>query len=129
MHDFPPNINWRYTTLLATVIGYLLSADYTVREQVAIGNWIIQIGQTVLTNSTYQELIEARVMGEENINLNGREFKNGGSPFICPSPDYNFRELYEVFKTNITDEELKNLSEAINKINEELTKMREEFKK
>lgn len=129
MNNFPPNINWRYATLIATVLGYAASGDFTAREQIAIGNWILQIGQTLLTNATYQEMIENRIIGEK-VNLNSREFKCGGSPFITPQtipPD--FRQFYESFKSQFPEEELANLQEAIDRINEELKKIREEFKK
>jgi len=129
MHNFPPNIDWRLPTLLATVLGYIICDDFTVREQVAIGNWILQIGQTVLTNATYQELIEARILGEENINLNSKSFKTGGSPFIKPEPPLNFEALYKIFKTEISDEQITHLHKAIQRINQELEKLREEINK
>ena len=127
MHDFPPNINWRYTTLLATLLGYVACGDFTVREQVAFGNWILQIGQTVITNATYQELIEARIMGEENINLNSDTFKRGGSPFIKTNPPPpEFSSFYNAFKSQISEEELSNLQSAIQRIYDELEKIKRE---
>jgi len=129
MHEFPPNVNWRWTTLLATVLGYIICDDFTAKEQIAIGNWILQIGQTSLTNATYQDLLEYRILGDEKINLNSRSFKQGGSPFINPKPPYNFEQFYEVFKSEITEEELANLQKAIQRINAELEKLREEVEK
>jgi len=127
MHDFPPNINWRWTTLLATVLGYIICDDFTAREQIAIGNWILQIGQTTITNATYQDLIERRIIGDEKINLNSKKFKRGGSPFISRSSP-NFEHFYKTFRSEISEKELANLQKAIKKINEELEKIREELK-
>ena len=128
MHPFPPNTNPRFTTLIATVLGYLVCDDFTAIEQIAIGNWIIQIGQTVITNATYQELIERRILNEEKINLNSRVFKRGGSPFIDPK-SYDFKKFYETFKDEISENELEQLQKAVVIINEELTKIKNEFKK
>lgn len=114
---------------MATTLGYAICGDFTAFEQIAIANWILQIGQTVITNATYQDLIEARIMGDEKINLNSREFKCGGSPFLTPSPPPNFQQFYETFKSQISDEELANLQLAIQKINEELEKIRAEINK
>jgi len=124
MHDFPPNVDWHWTTLLATVLGYLVCGNFTVKEQIAIGNWILQIGQTVMTNSTYQDLLEYRIMGKEQINLNSATFKSGGSPFINQGPPPNFEQFYEAFRNHISDTDLSNLHEAIKRINEELNKIR-----
>ena len=123
MHNFPPNINWRWSTLLATVLGYVVCDDFTAHEQIAIGNWILQIGQTVLTNATYQELIERRITGDENINLNSRKFKCGGSPFIN-QPKPNYEQFYQTFRKEISKDDLANLQKAIARINEELERLR-----
>jgi len=124
MHEFPPNVNWRWTTLLATVLGYLVCDSFTAKEQIAIGNWILQIGQTALTNATFQDLLEYRILGDEKINLNSKEFKCGGSPFINPDPPRNFEQFYEAFKSEISEEELLNLQKAIQRINQELERIR-----
>ena len=128
MHEFPPNINWRYTTLLATFIGYLVCGDFTVKEQIAIGNWILQIGQTIMTNSTYQDMLEGRIIGREKINLNSRNFKCGGSPYINPSTSSDFTKFYEHLKSQISEEEFESLHKAILRINEELERFKEEIK-
>ena len=130
MHEFPPSINWRYSTLLATTLGYLICGDFTAHEQIALGNWIVQIGQTVLTNATYQQLIESRIIGDERINLNSRCFKSGGTPFTSPPPPpSDFKHFYDTFKAHISDEELLDLQAAIQKINEELSRIRDDLKK
>lgn len=127
MHNFPPNTNWRIATLLTTLIGFIISDDFTAREQIVIGNWFLQIGQTMVTNAQYQLLIETRILGEENINLNGETFKCGGSPFIDPTPSPDLQGLYKMFKDQISDEDIANLHKAIQKINEELEKITKDF--
>lgn len=130
MHEFPPNINPRLATLIAILLAYVAMDDQTAREQIAFGNWIIQIGQTLVTTGNYQELLEARITGDEKINLNSRNFKSGGSPWIhSPKSPPNWEQLYKTFKSQITEEELNNIQQTIEKINEELAKMRKEFDK
>ena len=126
MHDFPPNINWRFTTLLATVLGYAICDNFTAREQIAVGHWVLQIGQTVVSNATYQQMIESRILGEEKINLNSREFKSGKSPFLKSNMP-NWQHFYQTFKSQISEEDFKNLQKAIQKINEELEKIKKEM--
>ena len=129
MQNFPPNINPKLATAIAIVLGYIAVDDLTAREQIAFGNWIIQIGQTLVTTGNYQELLEARITGDEKINTNSKEFKRGGSPWIIPpKPPPDFKELYRIFKTHITEEELVNLQRAINRINEELEKIKNDVK-
>jgi len=123
MKDFPPNINWNLSTLIATVLGFLATDDFTALEQIAIGNWIIQIGQTMITNATYQELIESRILGSEKLNLNSREFKIGGSPFINP-PNVDINQLYEILRGQISQEEIINFQKALQKLSDELEKLR-----
>ena len=119
MHDFPPNVDWRLTTALATTLGYLITDDFTSLEQIAIANWILQVGQTVITNATFQHLIEARIIGEERINLNSKEYKRGGSPFIDNSRDYREFFTNEAFK-----EQFELLQKAIEKISNELNNIK-----
>lgn len=90
----------------------------------------MQIGQTTLSNATYQDLIQSRITQEEKINLNSHEFKTGQTPFINSSKnEQDWRQFYEAFKSQITDEELVHLHHAIQKINEELSRLRDEIQK
>jgi len=123
MKDFPPNINWTWTTIIATALGILATDDFTVKEQLAIGNWIIQIGQTMISNATYQDLIESRIIGEEKINLNSKKFKQGGSPFINP-PNVDINQLYELLRTRVSKEEIISLQKALRRLNDEIDKMK-----
>ena len=127
MKKIPPNINWDLTTLIATALGLLATDDFTALEQIAIGNWIVQIGQTVITTATYQQMIEARVIGSEKINLNSKEFKKGGSPFITRT-NFDPAKVYEIFKSQVTEEEIINLQKALHLINQEIEKMKQEFR-
>jgi len=130
MHEFPPNMNLRLPTLLATTIGFVVGGNFTALEQIAIGNWIMQIGQTVMTNAHYQELVEKRIIQEENINLNSKKFKNGGSPFSTPpKPPEDYVKYYESFKSSINENDLADLQKAIKIINDELNKIKEELEK
>ncbi|MCM1053623.1 MAG: hypothetical protein NC483_06600 [Ruminococcus sp.] len=78
INNFPPNINPQVFSWLAVLIGAACVDDYTALEQNSIGNWLILVGQFILTNAAQQQLIEGRIENH-NININSRQHKNGGS--------------------------------------------------
>lgn len=82
MHNtnFPPNINPHVFTLIAVAVGYACVGDYNANEQNSIGNWIIMVGQYILTHAAQQQLIESR-LENNNINSNSKQAKNGGTIF------------------------------------------------
>lgn len=54
-------------TLLATAIGLGVSKGYDAGEQNVLGNFFIQIGQTIVTVAAQQELLSSRHQkSEEN---------------------------------------------------------------
>lgn len=77
---FPPNINPQEFAWIAAIIGSACVGDYTAAEQNSIGNWLVLVGQFILTTSAQQSLIETR-LENGNININSQEHKNGGSYF------------------------------------------------
>lgn len=77
---FPPNINSQVFSWIAAIIGSASIGNYTASEQNSIGNWLILVGQFILTNAAQQQLIENR-LENYNININSAEHKNGGSYF------------------------------------------------
>ena len=58
--SFPPNVNPEIFSILATVVGFVIEDDYTANELNSIGNWLILVGQFMLTTSAQQQLINAR---------------------------------------------------------------------
>lgn len=76
--NFPPNINPQVFAWIAAIIGSASVGDLTANEQNSFGNWLILVGQFILTTAAQQQLIEAR-LESNNININSREHKNGGS--------------------------------------------------
>lgn len=68
------NTNPRYSTSISFILGLLLVDSLTAPEQNMLGNWIILMGQTILTNAASQNIIESRISG--NIfNINSKEVK------------------------------------------------------
>ena len=47
-------------TITAIIVGLLLEDDYTSDELNSIGNWLILVGQLVLTTAAQQQLINNR---------------------------------------------------------------------
>ena len=58
--NFPPNIDPHTFSIIAVVVGYASVGSYTVNEQNSIGNWLILVGQYILTHAAQQQLIEGR---------------------------------------------------------------------
>ncbi len=78
--SFPPNINPQIYAWIACIIGSACVSDYTANEQNSFGNWLILVGQFILTVAAQQQLIEARIENQ-NININSKQHKQGGSVF------------------------------------------------
>lgn len=78
LNGFPPNIDPQIFSWIACIVGSACVGDYTANEQNSFGNWLILVGQFVLTAAAQQTLIEAR-LESNNININSKEHKSGGS--------------------------------------------------
>jgi hypothetical protein len=111
---FPPNTDPNLFSLYAVMVGYAIVNDFTMDEQNSIGNWIILVGQYLLTVSAQQQLIEARI-DNKNININSREAKTTGN-------------IYEGGKSNQnTREEVEYLLKAIKKMESELEQIKKDL--
>lgn len=75
-NKFPPNFNPGLYSLSAVAIGEILVSDFNIYEQNSIGNWLILIGQYMLTYSAQQQLIESRIQNY-SININSKKAKQG----------------------------------------------------
>ena len=72
MQRFPGNYNSTLFTLSGVAIGTLFLDDFTPNEQNSIGNWLILVGQVILTNAAQQVLIKGRQKGGyEDPNITG----------------------------------------------------------
>ena len=78
--NFPPNTDPHLFAVLAVTVGFACVGDYNANEQNSIGNWLILVGQYILTHAAQQQLIEAR-LENNNLNTNSQKHKNGGGPF------------------------------------------------
>ena len=79
-NNFPPNIDPHNFAFIAVAVGYACVGNFNANEQNSIGNWLILIGQYILTHAAQQQLIESRIENN-NININSRKSKNGFGPF------------------------------------------------
>ena len=80
IHGFPPNFDPQTFAFLAVLIGSACVGDYSVNEQNSFGNWLILVGQFVLTTAAQQQLIESR-LESNNININST-FSNNRNNII-----------------------------------------------
>lgn len=112
------NTNPRFSTSISFILGLLLVDNLTAPEQNMLGNWIILLGQTILTNAASQNIIESRINGTI-ININSKEVKCMYNPLV-----YNIETIRniinEIYPDNNNDiETLQNiLNDLQNQINE-----------
>ena len=76
MREFPPNINPEIFTLTAVVVGLIIEDDFTASELNAIGNWLILVGQIVLTTASERQLINNRIQSIYSTQGNEQNFGN-----------------------------------------------------
>lgn len=104
MHNFPGNWNPTLFTLSGVAVGALFLDDFTPNEQNSIGNWLILVGQVILTNAAQQVLIKGR---QKNATYN--------------IPGSLGSELFsELLADGVLD--METIKKAIDKIQEELNK-------
>ena len=113
--NFPPSTDPHLFAMLAVTVGFASVGDYNANEQNSIGNWLILVGQYILTHAAQQQLIEAR-LENNNLNINSPKNKNGqGGPFTDN----------EQGRSNQTQrEEVDFLLNAVQKIQKELENLK-----
>ncbi|MBQ6285696.1 MAG: hypothetical protein IJK67_05285 [Bacilli bacterium] len=116
------NINPKFSTTAAFVIGLILIDDLTAAEQNAVGEWLILLGQTLITNSGLQMVIENKI-NNNTININSKELKSIYNPTIY---DINktkdlLNKLYPTYKNEFASllKMIKKLEKEINNIKKE----------
>lgn len=114
------NTNPKLVTILGTLIGLIIIDDLSTLQQNVIGNFLISIGQTILTNASSQGLIESRIKGGI-ININSKETKSIYNP-----PIYNIDKIKKIINelypsTNINTSEIE---KTLNKITETLNELK-----
>lgn len=116
MHNtnFPPSIDPHTFSIIAVAVGYACVGDYNANEQNSIGNWLILVGQYILTHAAQQQLIESRIENN-NINSNSKKAKKGGFPYTD-----NVNHKSNQNQRNEVDF----LLDALNKMQQELDKMK-----
>lgn len=84
-------LNPRVSSSVAFLLGLLLVGDLSTSEQNLVGNWLILVGQTILSNASAQNVIENKLYN--NFNLNSHEVKSIYNPI-----SYDINKLKEIFK-------------------------------
>lgn len=74
-------LNPKISSAICVIIGFILSDDLTANEQNVIGNWLLLIGQVLITNAASQALIERRTQGPVT-NINSKNFKKKYNPLF-----------------------------------------------
>lgn len=85
--NFPPNINPELFSILGAVTGLIVEGDYTANELNSIGNWIILVGQFMLTTAAQQQLINGRYQ-----NNNGSRIRSDVKDHVTNNKPYSTQE-------------------------------------
>ena len=116
------NVNPRYSTTISFILGLILIDDLTAPEQNMLGNWIILLGQTILTNASNQNVIESRIAGGI-ININSKEIKAIYEPFI-----YDIKKIRNIidnmYPDNYSDIEI--LHKTIKEIEQKIESLKKD---
>lgn len=114
------NTNPRYSTTVGFILGLVLVDSLTAPEQNMLGNWIILIGQTILTNAASQNIIESRINGGI-ININSKKVKCLYNPVIYDIEKIR-KIIREVYPSSNSDIDV--LKKAINELNKKLDELK-----
>ena len=109
MPKFPPNINPELFTIIGCIVGLIVEDDYNANELNSIGNWLILVGQVLLTTAAQQQLINARYSNNEGSNIKS---------------DANNHYTKNQEKANQSD--LNNLARTIEIMAQEINKLKEQ---
>ncbi len=116
------NVNPRLSTSISFILGLLLIDNLTTPEQNMLGNWIILIGQTIITNAASQNVIEARIKGGA-ISINSKEVKSIYNP-----PVYDINKIKKIVDKVYPNHkiEIDTLINAINELSDKVNKLKED---
>ena len=116
------NTNPRYSTTVGFILGLVLVDNLTAPEQNMLGNWIILIGQTILTNAASQNIIESRISGSI-ININSKEVKCIYNPII-----YDINKIRKIIKDVYpsSNRDIDVLKRAIDELNKKLDELKKD---
>lgn len=106
--EFPPNINPELFSIIGAVVGAIAEGDFNANELNSIGNWIILVGQFMLTTAAQQQLINAR--SQNNVGSNIRSDVN----------NHNFKNPEKANK-----QDLDMIINILNKMQDEINKLKE----
>ena len=116
------NTNPRYSTTVGFILGLVLVDNLTAPEQNMLGNWIILIGQTILTNAASQNIIESRISGGI-ININSKEVQCIYNPII-----YDINKIRKIIKNVYpsSNRDIDVLKRAIDELNKKLDELKKD---
>lgn len=116
------NINPRYSTSISFILGLILCNDLNTAEQNMIGNWIILLGQTILTNAGAQNVIESRIQGTR-YNINSKEVKSIYNPIY-----YDINRVRKIIKQVYpdSDDDIEVLSKSINELKRRIDQLKKD---
>lgn len=98
MREFPPNINPETFTVIGIIVGLILEDDYTANELNSIGNWLILVGQIVLTTAAQQQLINGRF--QKN---NGSRIRSDANNHFNANPVFGTQSELDLLNRRITE--------------------------
>lgn len=113
------NTNPKCSSTAAFILGLILIDNLNTPQQNLLGNWIILVGQTILTNASCQNNIETNIHNN-TININSKEIKSIYNPIIYDIEKIK-KIINELYPNNL--DELNALYNATNKIKNNIEKI------
>lgn len=89
-------------SVIAAVVGFITEDDFTANELNAIGNWIILVGQFMLTTASQQQLINGRYQ-----NNNGSRIKSDANDHVSQNKEKANKEELDLLLRYVKDLEKK----------------------
>jgi len=90
LKGFPPNTNPELFSILGAITGLIVEGNYTANELNSIGNWIILVGQFMLTTAAQQQLINGRYQ-----NNNGSRIRSDRNNHHNANSEYSTKKQLE----------------------------------
>ncbi|WP_455683457.1 hypothetical protein [Thomasclavelia sp.] len=68
-----PNLDPYSFTGTAVILGYLLTKDFTINEQAALGAWFNVVGDILASNASWAAVLEERLPSPEDAQDNSQD--------------------------------------------------------
>lgn len=101
--NFPPNIDPQLFSWIACAVGSLCADGYSANEQNSFGNWLILVGQFILTTAAQKQLINSRNRVFDSGESWSQNGSNNNIDFLIRAVNDLRQELENLKNANLND--------------------------